>query len=152
MMRSYIGMRRALCGVVAGFGSGMGHVALLLRFAPLADRHTALYDKLREWLSTLPQRAGLASAHLLVSAIDPQMTREQQIRGRDATLDSVVLVTGYARDIVQSLVANELAEASLVAAGAAPGSHASGMYELAYFLEARELVGREPGLVDHQKD
>ena len=36
MMKHYVGMRRALCNVVAGSGAGMGGVALLVRFAPVA--------------------------------------------------------------------------------------------------------------------
>jgi hypothetical protein len=140
MMRSYVGMRRALCEVVAGFGTGMGHAALLLRFVPLAERRAALYDWLRERLSALAGRTGVASAHLLASALDPQMTREQQIRGRDAGIDSALVITGYAADVVQSLATNELAEAALIAAGAARGGLASGAYGLAYALESREVV------------
>jgi hypothetical protein len=34
MMQSYVGMRRALCEAVAGFGSGLGCAALLIRFVP----------------------------------------------------------------------------------------------------------------------
>jgi len=141
MMRSYVGMRRALCEVVAGFGPGMGHAALLLRFVPQVECRSALYEWLRGRLSALSVRIGIASAHLLASGLNPQMTREQQIRGRDAGIDSALVITGYAADVVQSLATTELAETSLIAAGASSDGFASGVYGLAYSLDSRALVG-----------
>ncbi|GIK83172.1 MAG: hypothetical protein BroJett024_42770 [Alphaproteobacteria bacterium] len=143
MMRSYVGMRRAFCEVVAGYGAGIGHAALLLRLEPLRDRRTQAHESLRERLAGLARRTGIVSAHLLVSALDPRMTREQEIRGRDERIDSAVLVTGYSADVVRSLTA-ELAEDALVAPGSASEHRAAGGYGLACTLEAREVGDLAP--------
>lgn len=96
MMKSYRGMRRGFCRVVASCGAGLGGSALLLRFAPAPEREATL----RAWLveralPALADLAGIASAHLLHAAGTPAMTAEQRIRGRDADFGWLLLATGY---------------------------------------------------------
>jgi hypothetical protein len=96
MMKSYRGMRRGFCRVVASCGAGLGGSAALVRFTPAPQREAALRDWLVEQaLPGLAALAGVASAHLLQAAGTPAMTAEQQIRGRDQDFGWVLLVTGY---------------------------------------------------------
>jgi hypothetical protein len=96
MMRSYRGMRRGFCRVVASCGAGLGGSARLVRFTPAPQREAALRDWLVEQaLPGLAALAGVASAHLLQAAGTPAMTAEQQIRGRDRDFGWVLLATGY---------------------------------------------------------
>lgn len=104
MMAHYRGMKRGLCTVTGSFGLGMGHVAVLLRFAP----EPGAAQTLRAWLlaDALPKavtQPGVGSAHLLESAATPAMTNEQRIRGADAGLDWAVLLTGYREDALSGL-------------------------------------------------
>ena len=58
MMKHYVGMRRALCNVVAGSGSGTGGTALLARFAPVDGAASELNDWLMQTvLPELPDAA-----------------------------------------------------------------------------------------------
>ena len=140
MMRSYVGMRRALCDVVASVGSGMGGTALVIRFEVDEDHRSML----RAWLTNeilpgLVGRPGIVSAHLLSASAPAPMTREQEIRGRDADLHYVLLVTGYAPDAVAALADNELQQEHFAARGASMADHAWGVYDHAFSLSAGEI-------------
>ncbi|HSQ80493.1 MAG TPA: hypothetical protein VLU54_05035 [Casimicrobiaceae bacterium] len=140
MMRSYIGMRRALCDVITGVGSGMGGTALVIRFAVDGDRGSILRAWLtHEILPALVGRPGIVSAHLVGASVPAPMTREQEIRGRDADLHYAVLVTGYAPDAVAALADNELQQEHFAARGASMADHASGVYDHAFSLSAGEI-------------
>jgi len=96
MMTHYRGMGRGFCKLTAGFGPGTGQTGLLIRFKPAPGEETALRDWLvAEVLPALPAKPGLASGHLLEAAHTPPTTIEQRIRGSDAAVDWVLLVTGY---------------------------------------------------------
>lgn len=141
MMASYVGMRRALCHGVAGFGGGMGGSALLIRFAPDAGRDA----NLREWLACealppLVARAGIASARLFASGAEAPVTSEQLIRGIDAGLQAAVVVTGYDRRALAALADDTLAATRFAANGASMRDWASGVYRLAYSLTAGEAM------------
>ena len=141
MMRSYIGMRRALCEVAASFGSGMGASALLIPYATDEDHGSALRGWLaREALPGLVNRPGIASAHLFATGLTAAMTREQQIRGKDAGLDEAVLVTGYEMDVIAALADGELSRETFAARGATVAENAGGVYQLAYSLTAGEAA------------
>ncbi len=136
MMKRYVSMRRALCNVVAGSGAGMGGVALLIRFAPVDGGATAVNDwLLQAVLPGLAGRRGIASAHLLVSTLAPQMTIEQRIRGKDAGLHSALMITGYDADAIAELGDNELQAGSFVAHGAHGAEHDCGIYDHVYSLD-----------------
>ena len=144
MMQSYRGMRRGLCRVEATCGLGIGQAALCISFSPVAGEEQAL----REWLARrllpdLASRPGLASAHLLASGTSAPMTREQQIRGKDAETSWVLLVTGYSAMSVTQLHEGELRGEALVSAGVAPGPVAN-IYQLEYSLSEAELRRAAP--------
>lgn len=95
IMRSYIGMRRALCEVEASFGHGLGGTALLLQFSPAEGADQPLRDWLkREILAKLVRQRGIVSARFFAASLAAKMTREQQIRGADASFRYAVWVTG----------------------------------------------------------
>jgi hypothetical protein len=138
MMPHYRGMKRGFCTVTDSVGAGLGTAALVLRLAPAPGREQAL----RGWLTSdvlpgLPMRPGLVSAHLFESAAAPPMTNEQKIRGEDAAVAWVLLVTGYDADVVAALSGGALSSESLARQGAAPGSTA-GAYRLGLALGKAE--------------
>jgi len=138
MMPHYRGMTRGLCSVVGSHGLGMGHVGLLLRFAPAAEQKTALLDwLLRDLLPQLPARPGLGSVHLLEGALTAQMTKEQRIRGADAGVDWALFLTGYDRASVETLAETELGRKALEARGAR--GIVSALYRTDYTLTAQEV-------------
>lgn len=138
MMTHYRGMARGFCNVTSSFGLGIGHAGLLIRFKPAPGKETAL----REWLVEgelpgLPSMPGLASAHFLESALTPQSTNEQRIRGRDSAVDFALLVTGYSAESVATLIRTNLREQELERRGTTGLS--MGIYQMAYSLTEREL-------------
>ena len=138
MMKHYVGMRRALCHVVAGSGTGMGGIALLIRFAPVEGAASRIKDwLLHTALPGLAGRRGIASAHLLVSTLASQMTVEQRIRGKDGGLHSALIITGYDAGAIAGLAANELQAGSFVAHGAHGAEYACGIYDHVYSLAYR---------------
>jgi hypothetical protein len=140
MMRRYGGMRRALCNVEAGSGCGMGGTALVVRFAPVEGKAVELDRWLAEdILPGLALRPGLASCHLLRNALTATMTREQEIRGRDATVHSALFVTGYDEAVVAALARDELAAQRFTARGGVATEHAALLYRQSYALSAADL-------------
>jgi hypothetical protein len=92
-------------------------------------------DRLRTWLNgelipDLMQRKGITSAFTLRSDRAPEMTAEQRIRGRDASVDRVLLVTGYSPEPVAGLAQDDLRANNLEAHGASPGT-TTGVFQLA---------------------
>ena len=108
IMPHYRGMRRGFCAVTGTFGTGLGHVALLLRFKPQAGRAASLRQWLLEALPTLPQKRGIGNVHLLEGAVTPPMTNEQRMRGTDSGVDSAIVCTGYHQDALERLVEDDL--------------------------------------------
>jgi hypothetical protein len=132
MMPHYRGMTRGLCSVVRSSGLGMGAFGLLVRFKPGRDNQAALDAWLEENMPRLARKPGLGSLHLLRSAIAPEMTSEQRIRGADAGVDCVLLVTGYSEGAVSDLAKSELAATKLEKLGATDVVY--GTYQRAYTL------------------
>lgn len=131
MMPNYRGMVRGFCEVESSHGSVLGTSAVTLRYSAAPG----MEDRLRTWMNAilipdLMLRKTFTSAFMLRSDRAPEMTAEQKLRGRDATLDQVLLVTGYAPEPMTSLATNELSASSLEAHGAAPGA-ALGVCQLA---------------------
>ncbi len=143
MMPHYRGMRRGLCSVMSSQGLGMGHMSLLLRFAPAEDQKAALGRWLtQDLLPQLPARPGLGSVHLLEGALAPRMTREQRIRGADAGVDWALLVTGYSQGSLETLAQAELGAGQLEARGAR--GVVAALYRTDYTLTAQEAAGQGP--------
>lgn len=140
MMRSYIGMRRALCDVEARFGAGQGTTALLIRFAPIEDGESALLGWLKkEMLPEVSRRPGIASSHLFVTSLAAPMTREQQIRGKDVSLLYAALVTGYDAGRLTTLAEQELSGDRFVAQGGSRFDYALGIYQLGFSMAAKDI-------------
>jgi len=139
MMPHYRGMTRGLCSILASYGYGMGHAALLIRFKPMPGRESTLSDWLnQEILPQLPARRGLGSVHLLRGALAPQMTNEQRIRGVDSGVDLALLTTGYGQDALAELAQVDLRSDRLEAHGAT--GVAAALYRTDYSLTASEIA------------
>jgi len=95
MMANFRGMVRGFCSVVSHSGAGFGQALLSIRYAPASGRETELREWLTPMLSGLASRPGVASSFMLEPAAQPPMTKEQGLRGKDADLPCVLLLTGY---------------------------------------------------------
>jgi len=138
MMVHYRGMTRGLCKLVGSFGAGMGQAALFMRFKPGPGKEAALREwLLAEALPALPSQTGLASAHLFEGGLAAPATNEQRIRGKDAAVDSALLVTGYNAEAVSALGQTGLGGPQLEQRGAI--GVRGGVYQMAYSLTEREL-------------
>ena len=139
MMPHYRGMTRGFCSVAGSFGFGMGNASVLIRFKPAAETGPSLRKwLLQDFLSLLPSRHGIGSAHLFEGALTPQMTNEQRIRGADAGVDSALLVTGYSQDALASLTQADLGNGQLESRGAT--GILGAMYGIEYSLIHREVA------------
>ncbi len=130
-MPHFRGMVRGFCSLESRHGTVLGTSGLTVRYSAAPD----MADRLNGWLNCelipdLMSRKGFASAFTLRSERAPEMTAEQKIRGRDAGVDLVLVVTGYSPEFVEGLVQQELRADSLVGHGAAAGS-VVGRYQLA---------------------
>jgi len=140
MMPRFRGMVRGFCRQLDSVGGVLGTELLSVRYAPQPGRR----ESPRRWLAeealpSIAARAGFASAVVLGAAAAPPMTAEQALRGRDATVDGVLLVTAYAPDLVDELRAGMLAAPAWEAAGAAPGVEI-GAYRLACRADAASVA------------
>lgn len=142
VMPHYRGMVRGLCTVAGSFGFGQGGAAALVRFAPdpvRPDGHGAVLRwLLDDALPALPGRAGLGSAHLLQGAQPAAMTREQRIRGADASVDHAIVVTGYDAAAVSAAAQALAGDGGLAGRGACAITWAG--YRMDYALSASELA------------
>lgn len=138
MMPHYRGMTRGFCAVSGGFGSGLGHLAVLVRFKPDAGaegplRHALLHDV----LPALPQVPGVGSVHLLEGAATPPMTHEQRLRGADAGVDWALLLTGYREQVLLQLAEGGLGAPALQQRGAS--QVAAALYRFDYSVSRGEV-------------
>jgi hypothetical protein len=122
MMPHFRGMVRGFCAIEHRIGSAMGCEMLTIR----CDADAAGRADLSQWLGrqclpAIAQRRGFAGAWTLAAKVSPPMTAEQAIRGRDAGVDTVVLVTSYTADLLDDLQRKDLAPHALEARGALPG-------------------------------
>ncbi|MFO1396577.1 MAG: hypothetical protein U1F48_05905 [Burkholderiales bacterium] len=138
IMPHFRGMVRGFCGVERRIGTALGAEMLALRYAPAAGRADALAQWIADAaLASIAATPGFASAFVLAAAVAPPMTEEQKLRGRDATVDRVVLVTGYDAAPIEE-AARLLAPEALAAQGAEEGSLV-GRYRLVCTEVAPEL-------------
>ncbi len=138
MMPAYRGMKRGLCRLAASFGHGLGGFGLLVRITSAANQGLALREHMiTEVLPALPGKLGLVSAQLFESGLQARSTTEQRIRGKDAGLDSVILVTGYAQAHVAGIAEDTLSAAALGHHGAI--GVATTLYQLAHCLTHEEI-------------
>lgn len=130
-MPSFRGMVRGFCRLEGSHGSVLGTSALSLRYGAAPG----MGDPLRHWVDRdlipkLLERRGIASAFAFRSDRAPEMTAEQRIRGRDASVDLALLITGYSHESIAALATNELSSKSLEEHGASSGA-ALGIFQLA---------------------
>jgi hypothetical protein len=131
MMPHFRGMVRGFCRLERCVGSVLGAELLSIRYAAEPGREAALSQWLgADCLPAVVAHPGIASACMLMSEGEPPMTAEQKLRGRDAAVDRVILVSGYAQERLEELCGDGLDARSLEARGALPGSVA-GLYRLA---------------------
>ncbi len=140
MMQNFRGMVRGFCSVTSSSGSGLGNAIFSVRYSPMPGKQ----DELREWLRTmvLPSisgRPGVVSAHMLEPAAKPPMTNEQAIRGKDAEMPWVLLVTAYSPGTLARIADEELATREFERHGAGtPLTRET--YALDILLTERELA------------
>jgi hypothetical protein len=131
-MQRLRGMSRGFCRVAVSAGYGLGRSACVTRFARVDESaHGGLDDAIRR-LASLP---GMASVHLFEPTATAPMTTEQSIRGRDAEMDCVLLVTAYDAKVLGAVSETRWKHAI------APRDR--GIYELAFTATAAE-VARTP--------
>ena len=119
IMPHFRGMIRGFCAIEHRVGGSVGGEMLAIRVAVPAERRPGLVRWLREeCLPRLSHRRGFAGAWTLVAAAQPPMTSEQALRGRDAGVDTVVLVSGYEADLLDAVQRDELSAGALGARGA----------------------------------
>jgi hypothetical protein len=138
-MREYRGMRRTLCAIEAASGRGLGGIALVTTFAPLPARD----DELHAWIAkdvlpALANRPGFATCWLLRNAVAASVTKEGQIRGRDATVHSALIVSGYDETAIAQASLNDLAAARFAEHGADLSDWRAETYRQAYSLSAND--------------
>lgn len=137
MMPSFRGMARGFCRLEMNHGDVLGTSAATLRYSIAPGREEALLGWLDEsHLPALLAQKGFASAHRLRSSHVPEMTAEQRIRGRDASVDHVLIVTGYSHALMSSATREALCADTLAAHGAMPGAMIC-TYDLACLAEAQ---------------
>src|SRR5665213_4016894 len=118
VMPHFRGMVRGFCHIESSHGTVLGATGLAIRYAPDGGKNEDLQHWLEHTLALdLLQRRGVSSIHGLRSSRMPEMTAEQRIRGRDASVDRALFVTGYCADAMDALAANELSPDALEAHG-----------------------------------
>jgi hypothetical protein len=139
MMPRHGNMVRSQCQVLESHGSGIAGTLLTIRLSPQPGRADALRDHLRSVLSELPARAGVTAAHLLQTQTPKAaVTTEQKIRGGDGVADWIVLVSGYDKQALLDVSANEFGESALGEAGAMPGRMPA-LYRLSHAVTTGDL-------------
>ena len=127
LMPHHRNMVRSQTRVLHSHGAGVARNAMTLRLSPRDGEAQRLQTALRSLVEALPQRAGLAGAHLLrtdTPAIAP--TKEQKIRGNaDRSADWIFIVNAYDLAVLKQFTDEALAPAALTALGAAPGAVAA---------------------------
>jgi hypothetical protein len=138
MMPHHRRMVRSQCRVLETFGGGVARAMATVRISPEAGQAELLHSRLRDILPTLPSRAGLSGAHLLLTQTpDIAATREQRIRGLDGAADWIVLVSGYDASALLDLTEHELGAAALLTVGT-QAEVIVGLYDLSHTLSAED--------------
>ena len=136
MMPHFRGMVRGFCALDTCIGSALGAEVLTVRCAPEQGERERLTSWLRdEAFPGIARTRGAAGALLLVADAEPPMTVEQSLRGRDAKVDTVLLVTGYDAPFIEAVQAGPLSAAELRAHGTAD-QIVHGRYRLACRADA----------------
>jgi hypothetical protein len=136
MMPRFRGMTRGFCKVTQRHGTVLGSLALTIRYSVGCGDRQRFAHWLDDTLGSLMQRDGLASAFVLESALTPEMTNEQSIRGPDAGVDQVLLLTAYSREAITKMARPALSPSDFAENGAA-GESKLGVYRLECLADRR---------------
>ena len=134
-MKDLRNMRRGFCTVGASGGYGLGTSAFILRFEP---PQRAEWAWLAEVVREIAREKGLASAVALHPEMAPPMTTEQSLRGRDAELGCVLLVTAHDRDALKAACERHLGAGLLAKQGIATLDR--GFYSMGFTATAAEVA------------
>lgn len=145
MMPHYRQMHRGFCAVRGSTGSGWGQAMALLHFRPPPEAVPLLAWLQGEVLPSLPGLPGLGSAHLLQGVLDPSMTNEQRLRGRDLAVETVLLISGWDAAAVDDQARRLAGPEGLPAHGAE--IKASAGYRYGYGVDALDLRPGAPSLL-----
>lgn len=139
MMPLHHGIVRSQCRIAASHGAGVATYMMTLTLSPREGEAQRLRGFLDSLLEELPRRPGITGAHLLLTDT-PQaaLTTEQRIRGGDAVADWIVLVSGFGRDALGSVVAGELGHDRITAAGG-HGTTPSGPFRLVHAVTPQDF-------------
>jgi len=136
MMPHFRGMVRGFCRLESTTGTVLGATGVSVRYAAAKGLEVELQSWLHhDLIPRLARRHGFVSAFMFRSDHAPEMTAEQQIRGRDAGVELVLLVTGYSPELMKELATSDLCAESFQAYGASPGT-TSDVYQLACLSDA----------------
>ena len=141
MMPHHLDMVRSQCRIVASFGGGVATSLATIRLSPQPGADERLKAALVTLLESCSSTPGLTGAHLLVTDTPKTSapTREQQIRGADATADWIVLLSGYDDKAVEEAVSGEFSAHALHGVGAAERL-LTGRFQLAFTVTPRDFA------------
>ncbi|MFO1312440.1 MAG: hypothetical protein U1F41_10305 [Burkholderiales bacterium] len=140
IMPHFRGMARGFCALDARIGDVQGAEVLTVRCAPASGRREALAERLRrDTLPAISRLRGFANALVYVATVKPPMTVEQGLRGRDAEVDTVVIVTGHHAPMIEAARTGLLSGETLARQGGAGCVH--GHYRLACRADAPPPAG-----------
>jgi hypothetical protein len=140
MMPRFRNMMRGFCAVTASAGYGLGNAAVSVRFVPDEGKGPGVREQLaRHVFPAVASWRGMASVHLFEPALQPPMTREQAIRGKDKDMTWVVLATGYDADALAKAVDRHL-EPRVLGQHGVSAPLEKGSYALHYTVTDREVA------------
>jgi hypothetical protein len=132
-------MVRGFCRLESNTGTVLGATSVAVRYAAEKGMEVQLQSWLdRDVIPQLVQRLGFTSAFMLRSDRAPEMTAEQRIRGRDASVELVLLVTGYSSRLMMELAVTDLCADCFQAHGASQGA-TSTVYQLGCLSDSAGL-------------
>jgi hypothetical protein len=143
MMPHHLNMVRSQCRICASFGGGVATSLVTIRLSPAGAKEAELKTAIVTALQELASKAGLTSAHLLITEtpMSPP-TKEQRIRGSDGAADWIILLSGYDPDVVQNVAADWFSSPALNLLGAQEKS-IMGRYELSFAMTPHDLIAMQ---------
>ncbi len=118
MMSEFRGMTRGFCNIDFRRGQLLGAITAVCRFSPLEGQESVRQSLAAHVVPKILDRRGVSSAFLLSSGRMPEMTAEQRIRGCDAQVDWVLMVSGHSAETIAEVASRDLSAANLQTEGA----------------------------------
>jgi hypothetical protein len=115
MMPLHRNMVRSQCRVLVSHGRGVATYMSTTKLSPQSGRQHDLEVYLRPALAKLPETVAVTGAHLLrTETPEAPATKEQQIRGRDAAADWIILVSGHSAAALRAICSTVLDQRTLL--------------------------------------